>query len=164
MLRLLLLFTIVPLVELWLLISIGKIIGPIPTIALILVTGVVGASLARWQGVLCLQTVQRQVQAGQLPTDSLLDGLGILVAAAFLVTPGVLTDIVGFGLLIPPVRRVARRLIGARIRAKIKTFSPPGSRPPGSGTPGSGPAEHDHDRIIDVRIIDPDEDSKPHET
>ena len=99
-----------------------------------------------------------QVQAGQLPTDSLLDGLGILVAAAFLVTPGVLTDIVGFGLLIPPVRRVARRIIGSRIRAKIRTVSTPGSRPP-----AAGPADHDHDRIIDVRIIDPDEDSKSHE-
>ena len=67
MLRLLLLFTIVPLVELWLLISIGEIIGPIPTIALILVTGVVGASLARWQGVLCLQTVQRKSKPANCP-------------------------------------------------------------------------------------------------
>ncbi len=157
MLRLLILFTVVPLLELWLLMLIGDIIGFGLTIALILVTGVVGASLARWQGVLCLQTVQRQVQAGQLPTDSLLDGLGILVAAAFLVTPGVLTDIVGFGLLIPPLRRVVRRLIGARIRAKIRTVS----IPPGAGRPpGAGPAERDHDRIIDVRIIDSHEDTK----
>ncbi len=155
MLRLLILFTVVPLLELWLLMLIGDIIGIGLTIALILVTGVVGASLARWQGVLCLQTVQRQVQAGQLPTDSLLDGLGILVAAALLVTPGVLTDIVGFGLLIPPVRRVVRRLIGARIRAKIRTFPSPGA-----GPPGSGPAERDRDHIIDVRIIDSHEDTK----
>ena len=155
MLRLLILFTVVPLLELWLLMLIGDIIGFGLTIALILVTGVVGASLARWQGVLCLQTVQRQVQAGQLPTDSLLDGLGILVAAALLVTPGVLTDIVGFGLLIPPVRRVVRRLIGARIRAKIRTFPSPGA-----GPPGSGPAERDRDHIIDVRIIDSHEDTK----
>lgn len=151
MLRLLLFFTVVPLVELWLLITIGEAIGPIPTIAIILVTGVVGASLARWQGTLCLQTVRRQIQAGQLPTDSLLDGLGILVAGALLITPGVLTDIVGFGLLIPPLRRVVRRLIGARIRAKIQRVSPS----------ASGPSQHDHDRIIDVRIIGPDEDSKP---
>ena len=155
MLRLLILFTVIPLLELWLLMLIGDIIGFGLTIALILVTGVVGASLARWQGVLCLQTVQRQVQAGQLPTDSLLDGLGILVAAALLVTPGVLTDIVGFGLLIPPVRRVVRRLIGARIRAKIRTFSPPGS-----GPPGASPSVHDRDRIIDVRIIDSHENTK----
>lgn len=157
MLRLLILFTVVPLVELWLLMSINDIIGIASTIALVLVTGVVGASLARWQGILCLQTVQRQVQAGQLPTDSLLDGLGILVAAAFLVTPGVLTDIVGFALLIPPARRVARRLIGARIRAKIRMVSTPG---PGMGPSRVGPAQYDHDRIIDVRIIDSDEDAK----
>ncbi len=161
MLRLLILFTVVPLLELWLLISIGKVIGIIPTIALILVTGVVGASMARWQGVLCLQTVQRQVQAGQFPTDSLLDGLGILVAAAFLITPGVLTDIVGFGLLIPPVRRIARRLIAAGIRAKIRSVSPPGMDPTGSYPPDSDPSMHDRDHIIDVRMIDSDEDAKP---
>ena len=119
MLRLLLLFTIVPLVELWLLLRIGEVIGLLPTIALILVTGVVGASLARWQGLLCIRNVQLQISSGELPTDSLLDGLGILIAAAFLVTPGILTDAVGFGLLIPPVRRVARRIIGKMIRAKF---------------------------------------------
>jgi UPF0716 protein FxsA len=152
MLQLLLLFTIIPLVELWLLIDIGGRIGPFFPIALILVTGILGASLARWQGILCLQTVQRQVQAGQLPTDSLLDGLGILVAAALLVTPGVLTDIVGFGLLIPPVRRVLRRLIAARIRAKFHVVSPNGTK-----YPGSEASSHQRERIIDVRIIDSDE-------
>ncbi|MBN2296353.1 MAG: FxsA family protein [Pirellulales bacterium] len=155
MLRLLILFTIVPLVELWLLISIGEVIGPFYTIAIILVTGVVGASLARWQGILCLQTVQRQIQAGQLPTDSLLDGLGILVAAALLITPGVLTDIVGFTLLIPSARRVVRRMLGHIIRTKIHRISTHGMGPNGSAT-----SDYDHDRIIDVRIIDSGKDKK----
>ena len=159
MLKLLLLFTIVPLVELWLLLKIGAIIGLFPTIALVLVTGVVGASLARWQGVLCLQTMQKQIRDGQLPTDSLLDGLGILVAAAFLVTPGVLTDIVGFGLLIPPVRRIVRRVVAKLIRAKIANVA--------SSTAGTAAGDHfssqDHDRIIDVRVIDADEDSNADE-
>ena len=156
MFRLLLLFIIVPLVELWLLIEIGKMIGLLPTIALIMVTGVAGASLARWQGILCLQTVQKQIRDEQLPTDLLLDGLGILVAAAFLVTPGVLTDIVGFGLLIPPVRRVVRRTVAKLIRAKITNIAASTA----GQAPGDNPSSQDHDRIIDVRIIDSDEDSK----
>jgi UPF0716 protein FxsA len=153
MLRLLFLFTAVPLVELWLLLEIGAMIGPLSTVAIILITGVVGASLARWQGVLCLQTVQKQVSAGQLPTDSLLDGLGIMVAAALLVTPGILTDVVGFGLLIPPVRRIIRRIVAKRIRAKISNIA---SSSAGSVPGGQSP--QDHDRIIDVRIIDSDDD------
>ena len=156
LLRLLLLFTIVPLVELWLLLEIGEMIGLWPTIALILATGVIGASLARWQGALCLQTMQKQIHGGQLPTDSLLDGLGILVAAAFLVTPGVLTDIVGFGLLIPPVRRVVRRTVAKLIRAKITNIAASTA----GQAPGDNPSSQDHDRIIDVRLIDSDEDSK----
>ena len=157
MLKLLLLFTIVPLVELWLLIRIGEAIGLLPTIALILVTGVAGASLARWQGVLCLQTMQKQIGDGKLPTDSLLDGLGILVAAAFLVTPGVLTDIVGFGLLIPPVRRIVRRVAAKLIRAKIANVASATAGP----APGGHSSSQDRDRIIDVRVIDSDEDSNP---
>lgn len=104
LLRLLLLFTLVPVAELMVLIELGEAIGLGPTLLLILVTGVVGAALARREGSRTWLQVQRELAQGELPADSLLHGLMVLVAGAFLVTPGVITDAVGFLLLVRPVR------------------------------------------------------------
>jgi UPF0716 protein FxsA len=153
--RLIILFTVVPLVELWLLVKIGSRIGALPTVAMVLATGVVGALLARRQGLACLRNARRQLRGGELPTDALLDGLIVLAAAVLLITPGVITDILGIALLIPPVRRRFRRALVKRIRGKIGTFTfiPPGQTPGDTTT-------SDRDRIIDVRVIDADEDRK----
>ena len=93
--RLLLLFTVVPIVELLLLIELGRHIGLAPTLAIVLGTGVLGAALARWQGLATLRQVQTEMDAGRLPTGPLVDGLLILVAGAVLLTPGLLTDLAG---------------------------------------------------------------------
>lgn len=159
LLRLLILFTVAPLVELWLLVEIGQRIGFLATVAIVLTTGVIGAALARWQGLLCLRNAARQLHAGQLPADALLDGLGILLAAVLLVTPGILTDAVGFCLLIPPLRRIARRAAVKYLRAKFGAFTftaapyPPDEDANG---PSSG-----RDRIIDVRVIDAGDGAPP---
>ena len=105
LLRLLLLFTTVPLAELALLLWIGGRIGLLPTVALILVTGALGAALARHQGLATWGRFQEALAAGRLPGRELLEGLLILVAGALLLTPGVLTDAAGFLLLVPPARR-----------------------------------------------------------
>ena len=123
-LRLLLLFTIVPLIELYLLIKIGGIIGVVPTIAIVIGTGVLGAWLARWQGLAVLRRISDEVAAGRLPTDALIDGLLILVAAAVLLTPGLLTDSLGFVLLVPPSRALVRKVVAAAIARRV-----PESRP-----------------------------------
>ena len=123
-LRLLLLFTIVPLIELYLLIKIGGIIGVVPTIAIVIGTGVLGAWLARWQGLAVLRRISDEVAAGRLPTDALIDGLLILVAAAVLLTPGLLTDSLGFVLLVPPSRALVRKVVAAAIARRV-----PKSRP-----------------------------------
>ena len=94
--RLLLLFIVLPAVELGLLIELGRRIGTLETLALIVVTGIVGASMARSQGLSLLSRVRKQIAAGEMPADSLLDGLMILIASALLVTPGVFTDAFGF--------------------------------------------------------------------
>jgi UPF0716 protein FxsA len=109
MLRLLLLFVALPAVELALLIEIGGRIGTGATLALIVTTGVVGASLARRQGLGVLRVLQSEIAAGHLPAASLLDGAIILLAGALLVTPGVLTDAFGFLCLIPAFRRALER-------------------------------------------------------
>jgi UPF0716 protein FxsA len=118
------LFTAVPLVELALLIRLGGLIGALDTILLIVFTGAAGAILARTAGLQCLFTLRRQLQSGIFPADELLNGLLILIAGAFLIAPGLLTDCAGLALLVPAVRAAAvtklraylvKRIAGARI-------------------------------------------------
>ena len=118
--RLLLLFIALPAVELALLIEIGRRIGTLETIGLIVVTGVVGAAMARSQGLRVLSRVREEMSTGQMPADSLLDGVMILVASALLVTPGVLTDVFGFLCLVPGFRGLLKRSIVRRIRSAIE--------------------------------------------
>lgn len=106
---LLLLFILVPAAELVLLIEVGSRIGVLSTFALIVLTGILGASLARHQGLSLLHRLRMETQTGRLPGDTLIDGLIILVAGAFLLTPGFLTDTVGFLCLVPGVRRAIKR-------------------------------------------------------
>jgi UPF0716 protein FxsA len=117
---LLLLFVLVPVLELFLLIEIGRLIGTLPTIALILLTGVAGAFLARRQGLQVLMRIRSQFQTGQLPADPIFDGAIILVAGAFLMTPGVLTDALGFLCLIPTTRSRLKQTIMTRIDRAIR--------------------------------------------
>lgn len=147
---LLLLFVGLPALELWLLIEIGSRIGSLETIGLIILTGIVGASLARQQGLRVLGEVQRRVAAGDMPADSLVDGIMILMASALLVTPGVLTDAFGFLCLVPGfrawvkaeiVRRFERAVAEKRVHVQFSQgthdpsssgspFEPEGHRPP----------------------------------
>jgi len=106
--RLLLLFTVVPFVELVILLKLSEMHGWMTTLGLIILTGIIGTILARQQGFEVWHRIQREMKAGTPPTNSLMDGLMILIASALLVTPGVLTDIVGFLLLCPPVRMLLR--------------------------------------------------------
>lgn len=158
LLRLLLLFTVVPLVELVLLLELAAKISWPFTLVLILTTGVVGAALARHEGIRCLKRIQQQMAAGQLPADPLIDGLMILVAGAVLVTPGILTDLVGFALLLPIFRRLVKRWLKGRFEARIRAVSSAHGWPPRTDHPAG------RDKIIDARVLDaqskdPDEDT-----
>lgn len=113
---LVLLFTIVPAVELMLLIEIGGHIGAGNTVLIIILTGVLGAYLARLQGFLILQKIQNELNRGLMPSDQLFDGLMILVGGVVLLTPGFITDTFGFLLLIP----MTRGLIKAWARRRIE--------------------------------------------
>ena len=148
LIRLAMLFILLPLVELALLLFItDKFESWLATLALVILTGVVGAWLARREGLNCYRRVQRQVAQGQLPADSLLDGLMILVAGALLVTPGIITDTVGFALLLPRIRQTVRRRIVERIKARIIATAPP---------PQSDGGVH-YDEIIDVKYRPPNQ-------
>lgn len=119
MLRLLLLFVLVPLTEMVLLIEIGKRIGTLPTLGLIFFTGVLGAWLARRQGLAVLERVREETRAGQVPAGPLIDGVLILIAGAVLITPGILTDIFGFLCLVPSARAVLKRWLRERFERAV---------------------------------------------
>lgn len=103
-LKLFLGFTLIPVIELYLLIKIGSLIGAFNTILLVIVTGAVGAYLARLQGLQAIFRVRTRMQQGEMPAEELLDALIILVAGIVLLTPGLLTDIAGLLLLLPQTR------------------------------------------------------------
>ena len=114
--RLLILFTVVPLVELALLIKLGNVIGLWPTIFIVIGTGVLGAALARSQGTQVISAIRAEVAEGRPPTEGLLNGLLVLVGGVVLLTPGLLTDLLGFSLLIPFTRNWFKKKLQGRLR------------------------------------------------
>jgi UPF0716 protein FxsA len=118
--KLLVLFTVVPLLELYLLILLGNAIGFWPTVGIVLVTGMLGAWLAKREGLRVLHKWQAALAQGRMPEEGVLGGLLVLVGGVFLVTPGVLTDICGLLLLIPPTRRAIANVVRAHFEQKIQ--------------------------------------------
>jgi len=97
-----LLFLCIPLIEIYLLIQVGEIIGALPTIFMVVFTAVLGVALLRWQGLVTLTRMQAAMARGELPAVTMIEGVFLLVAGALLLTPGFFTDAIGFALLIPP--------------------------------------------------------------
>ena len=117
-----LLFITVPIAEIYLLLEVGGIIGAIPTIGLVVLTAAAGAALVRAQGFSTILQVRRSMEAGEVPAVAIIEGIFLLVAGALLLTPGFLTDAIGFGCLVPPLRRAfIIRLIERRV---IRTGHP----------------------------------------
>jgi UPF0716 protein FxsA len=113
--RLALFFVVVPVLELVLLIELGQVVGLWPTLAVVLGTGLLGAAMARAEGLRVLYRFQSELASGQLPGQALLDGIAVLLGGAFLLTPGILTDLTGFALLFPPTRRWIQRNVRRRL-------------------------------------------------
>lgn len=102
---LMLMFVLVPILEIYLLIQVGGVIGVLPTIFLVVFTAVFGGLLLRWQGFATLERVRATLARGQVPALELLEGAMLLVGGALLLTPGFFTDAIGFVCLIPVLRR-----------------------------------------------------------
>jgi len=102
---LLILFLVVPLLEIYLLIQVGGLIGALPTVFLVVFTAVLGAFLIRHQGLSTMQRVQATMARGEIPAVEMLEGLFLLISGALLLTPGFFTDTLGFLCLIPAFRR-----------------------------------------------------------
>ncbi len=116
-LLLLTLFVAVPLIEIAVFIKVGGWLGIGPTIAVVVLTAIIGTALLRRQGLAVMAEAQRALAEGRLPMDSVIDGVCLLVAGAFLLTPGLVTDTVGLLLFIPPLRRKLARWFFARLMA-----------------------------------------------
>ena len=134
-------FVGVPIVEISVFIAVGDHIGLWPTLAAILITAAIGASLLRAQGLAALFRAQEHLNQRQFPMAEIFDGLCLLVAGAFLLTPGFVTDAVGFLLFVPPLRRWIGRGVGAMLVSRgsvhVSDGKPGGDR---EGAPGgSGP-------------------------
>lgn len=108
-----------PIVELWFILQVAGVIGGWETLALLLVEGFVGSWLIKRQGRAVISRVDERLRAHDLPTKELADGLLILIAGVLMLTPGFLTDIVGFALLFPPTRAVARIALLKRFTARM---------------------------------------------
>lgn len=117
--KLLLLFTVIPVVELYLLITIGQNVGAGPTIALVLGTGFLGAWLARREGSRVLRSWQGSLARGELPKEGVVSSVLVLVGGVLLVTPGVVTDVMGLLLLLPWTRRWVAGAIRKRLEQRL---------------------------------------------
>ncbi|MFP6591864.1 MAG: FxsA family protein [Candidatus Latescibacterota bacterium] len=118
--RLFLLFTLIPVIELALLVEVGGRIGVAPTVAVVLGTGAAGAWLARSQGLRALQRLQEAVRTAQFPGEEIFDGILILAGGLLLLTPGFLTDILGFCALVPGSRYLLKTLVKSRVRGRMQ--------------------------------------------
>ncbi|MDZ5472488.1 FxsA family protein [Bacillus sp. 31A1R] len=116
----LLLLIIIPAAEIGLLMLSGDILGIWTTIALIILTGILGAYLAKKEGLETIRKVQRQLNYGQMPGDAILDGICVLIGGTLLLTPGFITDTVGFLLLAPPTRNLFKPFIMKSFRKWIQ--------------------------------------------
>ena len=126
----LLAFIGVPLIEIALFIEIGGLIGLWPTIAIVIATAVAGTALIRRQGLNTLQRAQQEMDARRLPVRELFDGICLLFAGALLLTPGFMTDAVGFALLVPSLRRLLGRYVWRALqKAKGFHFEMAGDQP-----------------------------------
>ena len=115
----LLLFMLIPIIEMWILIEVGGWIGALPTIGLVVLTAMIGLSLLKQQGLSTLLRARRKMDEGAIPASELVSGVMIAVGGALLLTPGFVTDALGFALLIPQTRQWLLFKLIDRYRDKI---------------------------------------------
>jgi UPF0716 protein FxsA len=134
------LFIVVPLIELFVIIQVGSLIGAVPTIGLVLLTGLLGAALASSQGRTAWRRFNEALAEGRMPGREIFDGAMVIFGGALLLTPGFITDAAGILFLLPPTRALVRRVLAGRVRRRARVATPffgwagaPRRRPGGEG-------------------------------
>ena len=146
--KLLFLFIAIPVAELYLFMTIGKEIGLGKTLAIIVATAVLGAWLTRMQGARAMARFQVATAEGRLPHEEVLDGVMILIAGVVLLTPGFLTDAVGFALLVPPFRTFLRKRLAKALKGRVQIVTPGSAAMPGTRREDDGVIE------AEVEVLD----------
>lgn len=119
LLKLFIAFTLIPVIEIFLLVQISAILGPLATILLVIATGFLGASLAKIQGAQTFIRIRENMNQGIMPGDEVLDAFLILLSGVLLITPGILTDIAGLLFLIPSTRQGAKEFLKREFTKRI---------------------------------------------
>ncbi|MBL4637734.1 MAG: FxsA family protein [Proteobacteria bacterium] len=146
---LLILFLLVPLIEIYFLIQVGSVIGAVWTVFLVVATAVIGAGLLRWQGLSTFQRVQHSLAHGELPAVAMLEGVALLLSGAMLLTPGFFTDTIGFILLVPTFRQAMIK----HLLASGRQFAFHGQT-----MHAQSHQEHRDSSIIEGELVDKDDD------
>lgn len=154
------LFLLTPVVEIYVIIQVGQQIGALPTVVLLVAESALGAWLVKREGARAWRALRGAVGSGRLPGRELSDAALVLVGGTLLLTPGFVTDVVGFFLILPMTRPVARRLLAWLVARRagagsVRRFGPPG----GSGTAGHGPSRPTSPadpRVVQGEVVDDD--------
>lgn len=149
LLPLLLLFIVVPIVELYVILQVGQAIGVLPTIAVLIADSVLGSMLMRSQGRAVWRRFNDAIAAGRPPAREVADGALVIFGGALLLTPGFVTDVTGLLLLLPPTRAVVRRVLVRRLAARVVT------RPASHGRAGPRRAPEGYDVEGTATEVDP---------
>lgn len=154
---LLILFVAVPIAEISLLLKVGGSIGGLNTILFVIVTAILGAYLVRQQGFATIAKLQQEMNTGRMPAMQMAEGVALLFAGAVLLTPGFITDAIGFALLTPPIRRAIIGWFAKQGFAKVQTnFGGFQAVKP----QGTGSEQHSDGHIIEGEVIDPPDSQK----
>jgi UPF0716 protein FxsA len=155
-LLLVVMFLVVPIVEIYVIVQVGQAIGALPTVALLIVESLIGAWLVRREGSRAWAALRTAVTSGQLPSRELADAALVLIGGTLLLTPGFVTDVFGFFFVLPLTRPVARRLLAGfvarRATVAVSRLGPlQGSRRPGANRTGWPPPD---DRVVPGEVVD----------
>lgn len=161
---LLIAFIVMPIIEIAVLIEVGGLFGLWPTLALIILTAMAGTWMLRQQGFAVLSRAQTQLERGSIPLVEVFEGFCLVIAGALLLTPGFVTDAIGGGLLLPPIRAWLYRRLGHLLQASV-SYNETGvhGRSPGAQPqPGGGPRPGAPGPVVegDYRTVEPDEEIK----
>ncbi len=124
MFLLVLVFIVMPIIEIAVAVKVADVIGGWNTIGLLVATSIIGAILVRHEGFLVMQSIRRQLDRGRMPGRELVDGALVLTGGVLMVVPGFVTDVIGLALLFPPTRVLARGVVVRRFRNRVEVYAP----------------------------------------
>jgi UPF0716 protein FxsA len=154
---LVLLFLVVPILEIWIIVQVGQVIGVVPTIVLLVVESLLGAWLVRREGRRTWRALQLALRSGRMPGRELLDGGLVLVGGTLLLTPGFATDVVGFFLVLPVTRPVARRVVTAVLARRVLPVRRRRGFPSSTRAPYPPPGPRPNQRVVRGEVADGEE-------